>query len=113
MATGGSRISLPLAVGVDCGHPRPLGVDHGHPQWPDLFFLVGSPEANMATKGDRISPLWPLGWIAATPSGQIYLFFFFFLFAEKVARGGQRVEVDGGVHRRRWEVGYLFGCLIC
>jgi hypothetical protein len=45
MATGGGQISLPLVVGVDCGHPRPLGVDHGHPQWPDLslfffFFLV-------------------------------------------------------------------------
>jgi hypothetical protein len=39
MATGGGRISLPLAVGVDCGHPRPLGVDHGHPQWLDPFFF--------------------------------------------------------------------------
>jgi hypothetical protein len=28
MATRGGQISLPLAVGVD----------HGHPQWPDLFF---------------------------------------------------------------------------
>jgi hypothetical protein len=34
MATGGGRISLPLAVGVD----------HGRPQWPDLsiyFFFFG------------------------------------------------------------------------
>jgi hypothetical protein len=29
MATRGGRISLPLAVGVD----------RGHPQWPDLFFF--------------------------------------------------------------------------
>jgi hypothetical protein len=46
MAIRGGQISLPLVIGVDCGHPRPLGVDHGHPQWPDLslffffFFLV-------------------------------------------------------------------------
>jgi hypothetical protein len=33
MATRGGRISLPLAVGVD----------RGHPQWPDLFFFF-SPE---------------------------------------------------------------------
>ena len=25
MATGGGRISLPLAVGVDCGHPQAAG----------------------------------------------------------------------------------------
>jgi hypothetical protein len=29
MVARGGRISLPLAVGVD----------HGHPQWPDLFFF--------------------------------------------------------------------------
>jgi hypothetical protein len=29
MATRDGRISLPLAVGVDCGHP----------QWPDLFLF--------------------------------------------------------------------------
>jgi hypothetical protein len=29
MATRGGRISLPLTVGVDCGHP----------QWPDLLFF--------------------------------------------------------------------------
>jgi hypothetical protein len=57
--------SLPLAVGVD----------RGHPQWPDLFF--------------------------------------FFLFAGKVAGGGRRMAVDGGVRRRRWVVGFLFGGLIC
>jgi hypothetical protein len=28
MATGGGRISLPKAIGVD----------RGHPQWPDLYF---------------------------------------------------------------------------
>jgi hypothetical protein len=51
-----------------------------------------------------LSP-WPLGWIAATSSGQIYLLFFFF-FAGKVAgegggwqslfaRGGQWVAASG------------------
>jgi hypothetical protein len=33
MATRGGRISLPLAIGVD----------RGHPQWSDLFFFF-SPE---------------------------------------------------------------------
>jgi hypothetical protein len=71
MGTGGGRISLPLGVGVDRGHPSgriylsfffflvvrrrdknghwgwldvsPLavGVDRGHSQWPDLFFFFG------------------------------------------------------------------------
>jgi hypothetical protein len=45
MATRGGRISLPLAVGVD----------HGHPQWRDLFFL---PEKSleMAVGGGVWSP---------------------------------------------------------
>jgi hypothetical protein len=32
----------------------------------------------MATGGGQISLSWPLEWIAATPNGWIYLFFFFF-----------------------------------
>jgi hypothetical protein len=71
MATEGGWISLPLAVGVDCGHPRPLGVDHSHPQWPDLFFffwlvhrrqiwplrVAGS--LPLAVGVDRGHPQWP------------------------------------------------------
>jgi hypothetical protein len=44
----------------------------------------------IATGGGRISPPWPLGWIAATPRPlgvdrshwAIHLFFFFFFFFE-------------------------------
>jgi hypothetical protein len=71
MAIEGGRISLPLAVGVDCGYPRLLGVDHGHPQWPDLFFffwlvhqrqiwplrVAGS--LPLAVGVDRNHPQWP------------------------------------------------------
>jgi hypothetical protein len=34
-----------------------------------------------------LSP-WPLGWIAATPSGRIYLFFFFFPAGKVAGEGG-------------------------
>jgi hypothetical protein len=87
MATRGGRISLPLAVGVDCGHPRPPGVDHGHPQWPDFFFLVGSSEANMATEGGRISS--PGRWGGSWPPPVARSIFFIF-FAGKVTGGGGR-----------------------
>jgi hypothetical protein len=43
MATRGGRISLPLAVGVD----------HGHPQWRDLFFF-------------RQKSRWKWRWAAAS-----------------------------------------------
>jgi hypothetical protein len=106
MATRGGWISLPLAVGVDRGHPQaagsgsqpppvagsiylffffwfasspkrqigplrvagslPLavGVDRGHPQWPDLFSsfffsLEKSPEK--AVGGGICSPEWAVG----------------------------------------------------
>jgi hypothetical protein len=105
MATEGGRIPLPLAVGVDCSHPRPLGVDHSHPQWPDLFFfffLVGSPEANMATDGGRISP--PSRWGGSRPPPMARSIYFF-LFAWKVVGGVRWLAVGGGVSRRRWAPG--------
>jgi hypothetical protein len=120
MATRGGRISLPLAVGVDCGHPRPPRVDHGHPQWPDFFFfLVGSSEANMATEGGRISS--PGRWGGSWPPQWPDLSFLFFS-PEK----SPEVAAGGSVRRRRWAAGggrwrhpspevggdYLFGCLI-
>jgi hypothetical protein len=82
MATGGGQISLPLVVGVDCGHPRPLGVDHGHPQWPDLslffFFFWFTEETNMASEGGRIS--LPSRWGGSRPP-LVARSIFFFLFA--------------------------------
>ena len=80
MATGGSRISLPLAVGVD----------RSHPQWPDLslfFFVVRRRDKNGHWGWWDLSPL------TATPSGQIYLFFFFFFLgspekSSEIAMGG-------------------------
>jgi hypothetical protein len=48
----------------------------------------------MATMVARSLSPWPLGWIAATSSDQIYLFF--------------SPEVGGGV----WVVSHLFGWLI-
>ena len=102
MAIGGGWISLPLAVGVDCGHPRPLGVDHGHPQWLDLSFFGWFTGETYGHRGWPDLSLWPLGWIAATPNGQIYLLFF--LFSGKVAGGGQRwmaASVAGG---GRWVI---------
>jgi hypothetical protein len=100
MATRGGRISLTLAIGVDCGHPRPLGVDHGHPQWPDLFFFFffGSPEANMATEGGRISP--PGRWDGSRPPPMARSIFFFFPL-EKLPE----VAASGGVRRWRWAAG--------
>jgi hypothetical protein len=94
MATRDGRISLPLAIGVDCGHPRPLGVGHGHSQWPDLFFLVGSLEANMAIEGGRISP--PGRWGGSRPPPVARSISFFFV--GKVAGGGRWVatSVAGG-----------------
>jgi hypothetical protein len=44
MATRGGRISLPLVVGVD----------RGHPQWPDLSLFFFSPER--AVGGGFCSP---------------------------------------------------------
>jgi hypothetical protein len=80
MATGGGRISLPLAVGVDRSHPQAArGGSRPPPVAGSILFFFWSftGETKMATRGGRISLPWPLGWIAATPSGWIYLFFFF------------------------------------
>jgi hypothetical protein len=120
MAIGGGRISLPLVVGVDCGHPRLLGVDHGHSQWPDLFFFFWLVHRRQ---------IWPLrmagslplavGVDCSHPQWPDLSFFFFFGSPKKsqevaasVAGGGRRVAISGGVYRQRWEVGYLFDCLI-
>jgi hypothetical protein len=48
MAIGGGRISLPLAVGVD----------RGHPQWPNLLFFFFLPEksSKRAVGGGVCSP---------------------------------------------------------
>jgi hypothetical protein len=95
MATRGGQISLPLAVGVDCGHP----------QWPDLFFLVGSPKRQiwplrvaeslpLAVGVDHSHPQWP--------DLSFSFFFFFFFSAGKVTEGGSgwrlpSPEVCGGL----------------
>ena len=119
LATGGGRISLPLAVGGDCGHPRPLGVDHGHPQWPEFFFfwlvhrrqiwplrVAGS--LPLAVGVDLGHPQWP----------DLSFFFFFFFFVRRKSRrrwaaGGGRwrrplPEVGGGLFI--WWLELLIGC---
>ena len=61
MATRGGRISLPLAVGVDCSF---------------FFFFWFIGETNMATEGGRISP--PGCWGGSRPlpvAGSIFFFF--------------------------------------
>jgi hypothetical protein len=97
MATRGGQISLPLAVGVDCGHP----------QWPDLFFLVGSPKRQiwplrvaeslpLAVGVDHSHPQWP-------DLSFFFFFFFFFFFRRKSHRRWQWVaaSVAGGM---RWVI---------
>jgi hypothetical protein len=60
MATGGGRISLPLAIGVD----------RGHPQWPDLFFFfVGK----VAGEGGGWRRLLAEGGRWATISGGVWV----------------------------------------
>jgi hypothetical protein len=46
MATRGGQISLPLAIGVD----------RGHPQWPDLFFFSSEKSPERAVGGGVCSP---------------------------------------------------------
>jgi hypothetical protein len=127
MATEGGRIPLPLAVGVDCSHPRPLGVDHSHPQWPDLFFfffwlvhqrqiwpLMVAGSLPLAVGVDRGHPQWPdLSIFFCSPGKSSEVCGGWRWVAASVAGGGRRVAVGGGVRRQRWAVGYLFGCLIC
>jgi hypothetical protein len=76
-------------------------------------FLLGSPERQKwPLGGGRISFPWPLGWIAATPSGRIYLCFFFCHSPEKspemmVGDGVCSPEVavgDGGQCLSSWVV---------
>jgi hypothetical protein len=107
MATGGDRISLPLAVGVDRGHPqaagsgsRPLGYPSSSFFFFFFFFWVRwfAGETNRATKGGRISP--PSRWGGSRPPPVAGSFFFFF-FAGKVAgegNGPRRLFAGGG----RW-----------
>jgi hypothetical protein len=58
-------------------------------------FLLGSPERQKwPLGGGRISLPWPLGWIAATPSGRIYLCFFFF-FCHSPEKSPEMTVVDG------------------
>jgi hypothetical protein len=52
MATRGGRTSLPLAVGVD----------HGHPQWRDLCFFSPEKLLEMAVGGGVWSPEVGGGW---------------------------------------------------
>jgi hypothetical protein len=57
-------------------------------------FLLGSPERQKwPLGGGRISLPWPLGWIAATPSGRIYLCFFFF--GQSPEKSPEMTVVDG------------------
>jgi hypothetical protein len=99
MATRGGQISLPLAVGVDCGYPQVAGGGSQPPPVARSFFFFGSLERQiwplrvagslpLAVGVDRSHPQW------------LDLSFFFFGFAGKVAGGGRWV-VDGGVRRRR------------
>jgi hypothetical protein len=107
MATRGGRISLPLAVGVDCGHSRLPGVDHGHPSgrifffwlvhWRQIWPLRVAGSLPLTVGVDRGHPQWPnlssffFSRQVATGSGA------------SVAGGGRLVAVSGSVYRRRWE----------
>jgi hypothetical protein len=75
----------------------------------NIFSFAG--ETKMATVLAGFLSPWPLGWIAATPSGRIYLLFFFFFPPEKspervVTAGVCSPEVGGG--QRWWR--HLGGC---
>jgi hypothetical protein len=103
MATGGGRISLPLAVGVDRNHPQAAGSGSrplGYPSSFFFFFWVRwfAGETNRATEGGRISP--PSRWGGSRPPPVAGSFFFFFLLEkspEKAVGGGVcSPEVDGG-----------------
>jgi hypothetical protein len=66
----------------------------------NIFSFTG--ETKMATVLARFLSPWPLGWIAATPNGRIYLPFFFSpekLPERVVAAGVCSLKVGGG---RRW-----------
>jgi hypothetical protein len=66
----------------------------------NIFSFTG--ETKMATVLAGFLSPWLLGWIAATPSGQIYLLFFFppeKSLERVVAAGVYSQEVGGG---RRW-----------
>jgi hypothetical protein len=93
MATGGGRISLRLAVGVDRGHPQAVGSGSQPPPMAGsiylFFFLFGSPERQiwllrmagslpLAVGVDRGHPQWP------------DLSFLFFFFVTENATGGRR-----------------------
>jgi hypothetical protein len=71
----------------------------------NIFSFAGETKMAIVLAG-YLSP-WPLGWIAATPSGRIYLFFFFS--SGKVAgEGGGCRRLFAGGGRRWWR--HLGGC---
>jgi hypothetical protein len=95
MATGGGRISLPLAIGVD----------RGHPQWPDLslfFFFFGCLPKRQKWPLGVAGSLSPSHWGGSRPLPVARSFFFFFLgllekSPEMVVGGGIcSLEVGGG-----------------
>jgi hypothetical protein len=53
MVTRGGRISLPLAIGVD----------RGHPQWPDLFFFFFFPLEKSSERVVGDGEWRRLGWL--------------------------------------------------
>jgi hypothetical protein len=89
MVTESSRISLPLAVGVDCGHPQATGGGSRPPLVAGSFFFffwVGSPERHMAIEGGRISPPSRRGGSRPPPVARSIFFFFFFCSPESHRR---------------------------
>jgi hypothetical protein len=93
MATGGGRISLPLAVGVDHGHLQAAGGGSWPPPVAEsifFFFFFGcSPERQKWPLGAAGSPS-PGYWGGSQPppvAGSI--FFIFYFQVGKVTGGGQ------------------------
>jgi hypothetical protein len=59
-----------------------------------FFFLVGLPEANMATEGGRISP--PGRWGGSRPPPMAKSIFFFFVVRRKSRRRWRRPSPEMG-----------------
>jgi hypothetical protein len=103
MATGGGRISLPLAVGVDRSHPQAAGSGSRPPPVAGSIYLFFF--------------FFFVRWFAgetnkATESGRIYLLFFFFFAARNVAGGGRWVAAlfaGGG----RWVIHLVAWLIRC
>jgi hypothetical protein len=102
MATGGGQISLPLAVGVDHGHPqatrsgsRPLG-------YPSFFFFfffgfTGSPERQIGPL--RVAGSLPLA-VGVDRGHPQWLDLFSSFFFRRKSR--QRRRWEAASVRRRW-----------